>query len=477
MSLRNLGWLLGIAAAALLGVAVSWSAPAKEKDRDYELVRLVVDVLHEVRHKYVQEIDADRERKLVEDMINGGLERLDPHSQYINAKDYKQFSKTSKGKFGGVGIQIGYDRQNRGQLTVISPMAGTPAYEAGVLAGDLILKVDGKSTETMRLSEAVDMIQGEPGQKVTLTVLHEGTKEPVDIDIVRAEIEIHAVLGDTRKDDDPKHWDYIIDKGKKIAYIRLVAFSETAADDLRKVLEHLQKDGIRGLILDLRNNPGGLLNSAVEISNLFLSDGVIVSTRGRNQQPEVRKAKPEGALLLPAEKYPMVVLVNKYSASASEIVAAALQDHKRAVIIGERSYGKGSVQNVIMMENNTSALKLTTASYWRPSGKNIHRFPDSKDTDEWGVKPNEGFEIKMKDEERLEYMINRAERDVIHGKPGAKPKTDADKPKIDTDKPKTDSDKPKKEFKDRVLEKALEYMRGEIKKVGLGPTPFEVRNG
>jgi carboxyl-terminal processing protease len=466
MSLRNLGWLLGIAAAALLGVAVSWSAPAKEKDRDYEMVRLIVDVLHEVRTKYVQEIDADRERKLVEDMINGGLERLDPHSQYINAKDYKQFSKTSKGKFGGIGIQIGYDRQNRGQLTVISPMAGTPAYEAGILAGDMILKVDGKSTETMRLSEAVDLIQGEPGQKITLTVLHEGAKEPVDIDIVRAEIEIHAVLGDTRKDDDPKQWEYILDKDKKIAYIRLVAFSETAAADLRKVLEQLQKDGIRGLILDLRNNPGGLLEGARDVANLFLNDGVIVTTRGRNEEEKVYRAKTEGAVLLPAEKYPMVVLVNKYSASASEIVAAALQDHKRAVIVGERSYGKGSVQNVIRMENNTSALKLTTASYWRPSGKNIHRFPDSKETDEWGVKPNDGFEIKMKDEERLEYMINRAERDVIRGKPGDKqpPKTKPD-------------DKPKKEFKDRVLEKALEYLRGEIKKVGLGPTPFEVGNG
>jgi carboxyl-terminal processing protease len=467
MSLRNLGWLLGIAAAALLGVAVSWSAPAKEKDRDYEMVRLIVDVLHEVRHRYVQEIDADRERKLVEDMINGGLERLDPHSQYINAKDYKQFNKNSEGKFGGVGIQIGFDRQNRGQLSVISPMAGTPAYEAGILAGDLILKIDGKSTDTMRLSEAVDMIQGEPGQKVTLTVLHEGAKEPVDIEIVRAKIEIRAVLGDTRKPDDPKEWDYIIDKDKKIAYIRLVSFSKTAPDDLAKVVEQLQKDGIRGLILDLRNNPGGLLDGARDVADLFLTEGVIVTTRGRNEEERVYKAKAEGTLLLPAEKYPMVVLINKYSASASEIVAAALQDHKRAVIIGERSYGKGSVQNVIKMENDTSALKLTTASYWRPSGKNIHRFPDSKETDEWGVKPNDGFEIKMKDEERLEYMINRAERDVIRGKPGDK----------QPPKPKTDSDKPKKEFKDRVLEKALEHLRGEIQKVGLGPTPFEIKNG
>jgi carboxyl-terminal processing protease len=463
MSHRNLGWLLGIVAVALLGLAVSYSAPVREKDRDYELVRLVVDVLSEVRHKYVNEIDPERERKLVEDMINGGLERLDPHSQYINARDYKQFSKTSEGRFGGVGIQLGYDRQNRGQLTVISPMVGTPAYDAGILAGDLILKVDGKSTESMRLNEAVDLITGEPGQKVTLTVLHEGAKEPVDIDIVRAEIEVHAVMGDQRKADDPKDWEYFIDKENKIGYIRLVAFSKTAAQELRSAIEQLQKEGLRGLILDLRNNPGGLLRSAVDVSDLFLTDGLIVSTRGRNQEPEEYKAKEAGTLLLPPEKYPMVVLINRHSASASEIVAAALQDHHRAVIIGERSYGKGSVQNVISMENGASALKLTTASYWRPSGKNIHRFPDSKETDEWGVKPDEGFDIKLTVEEEIAYLNDRVQRDVVHGKPGTPPA----KPK---------GDKEKKKFEDKALKKALDYLRGEIKKIGQGRTPFEMVN-
>src|SRR4051794_23198681 len=150
MSRRNLFWLLGIVAVSLFGLSVAASAPTREKDRDYELVRLVVDVLHEVRQKYVVDVSPERERRLVEDMINGGLERLDPHSSYINARDYKQFDKQSEGKFGGVGIQVGYDRQKGGQLTVISPMPGTPAYEAGVLAGDVIVKIDGKSTETMR---------------------------------------------------------------------------------------------------------------------------------------------------------------------------------------------------------------------------------------------------------------------------------------------------------------------------------------
>src|SRR3954468_8155470 len=196
MSRRNLYWLLAIVAVTLLGIAVSGATPTREKDRDYELVRLIVDVLHEVRSKYVVEVSPDRERKLVEDMINGGLERLDPHSHYINPREYKQFDKQSEGKFGGVGIQVGFDRHNRGQLTVISPMPGTPAYEAGILAGDVILKIDGKATETMRMSEAIDMIQGEPGSKITFLLAREGAKEKIKVTVTRALIKVPSVLGD-----------------------------------------------------------------------------------------------------------------------------------------------------------------------------------------------------------------------------------------------------------------------------------------
>ena len=476
MSRWNLAWLLGIPAVAFLGLALSYSAPARQKDKDYELVKLVVDVLDEVEHNYVRDLTPESKRRLVEDMINGGLEHLDPHSSFINPKEYKQFTRSSKGKFGGVGIQISTDRQT-GQLTVISPMVGTPAYEAGVMAGDMITKIDGKTTENMRLSEAVDLIQGEPGSKVVLTVIHEGTKEPLDLEMNRAEIEVHSVMGDQRKADNPTEWEYIIDKANKIAYIRLIAFNENTTADLRKAVEQIQREGGRGLIIDLRNNPGGLLRSAVQVSDLFLTEGRIVSTKGRNQQEQTYDARPEGTLMLPYDKYPIVILVNKYSASASEIVAAALQDHKRAIIIGERSYGKGSVQNIIEMENHSSALKLTTASYWRPSGKNIHRFPDAKDTDEWGVKPNPGFEVPLKDEERLEYMIYRRDRDIVQGKPGTqpppKPKT---KPKSEKDKDK-DKDKEKKPFVDTVLEKALDHLRGEIKKVGQLPVLPEVAEG
>jgi carboxyl-terminal processing protease len=471
MSRSNLAWLLGIAAVGIMGIAITQSAPLRAKDKDYDLVRLFVDVLDEVERKYVRELDDDAKRKLVEDMVNGGLERLDPHSAYINPKKFRQFTKESRGKFGGIGIQVSTDRQS-GVLAVISPLVGTPAYDAGILAGDLILKIDGRSTENMPIAEAVDLIQGDPGQRVTLNVLHEGTKEPVDVDLTRAMIHVQSVLGDVRRSDNPEDWDFMVDKENKIGYLRLMTFSETAADELRKAVTQLQADGVRGVILDLRLNPGGLLKEAVEVSDLFLPEGRIVSTRGRNGQEETYDAQEKGTLLMPASDNPMVVLINKYSASASEIVAAALQDHKRAVIIGERSYGKGSVQNVIRMENGASALKLTTASYWRPSGKNIHRFPDSKDSDEWGVKPNDGFDIAMKDEERLAYVIYRRERDIIHGKPGSPAPAPLKGVKEIQGK-----EKDKKPFVDRALNKALDYLRGEIKKVDAGSRAAEVHFG
>ena len=463
MSRRNLFWLLGIVSTSLFGLAVAYSAPTREKDKDYELVRLLVDVLHEVRQKYVVDVDPERERKLVEDMINGGLERLDPHSQYINPREYKQFDKHSEGKFGGVGIQVGYDRQKGGMLSVISPMAGTPAYEAGVMAGDLILSIDGKPTESMRMSEAVDLIQGDPGSKIVFGLQREGVKEPLSIPITRAVIKVPTVMGDIRKADNPKEWDYVIDKKDRIAYVRVTGFGKNTSAELRTVVQELEKDGIRGLVIDLRNNPGGLLRSAVEISDLFLTDGLIVSTKGRNHKDEVYRAQLEGTLLEgPGGQVPIAILINKYSASASEIVSAALQDHKRAVVIGERSYGKGSVQNIILMENDTSALKLTTASYWRPSGKNIHRFPNKKDfeaakidPDEWGVKPDAGSEVKLTDEERTRYMVYRADRDIIR-KNSAKPEKDKD-------------GNVKPPFVDRVLNKALDHLKQAIEKQPVVP--------
>jgi carboxyl-terminal processing protease len=468
MPRRNLAWFLGIAGVFLLGYTVSRSAPTHEQDQDYTLVSLVVEVMKEVEGKYVRPLDPAAKRQLVEDMINGGLERLDPHSSFINAKDYKRFVLSSKGTFGGVGIQISTDRARPNRLIVFSPMVGTPAYDAGVLAGDVILKIDGKSTESMRLSDAIDLITGEPGQDITLTVQHANSRDPVDIKMTRAKIQVPTVLGDVRKPDDGKEWEFMLDPSSKIAYIRLLAFTERTADEVRAVLTGLKKEGIHGLILDLRTNPGGLLLSAVDIGRMFLPSGRIVSTQGRNQPEETYDANGKGGIFTSAKECPMVVLINGLSASASEIVAAALQDHKRAVVIGERSYGKGSVQNIIKVEGNTSALKLTTASYQRPSGKNIHRFPDSKEADEWGVKPDDGFEVKLTEEERYDYLEYRRDRDIVRDKGGALP------PKPQAAK---ERDKHGKPFVDRTLEKALDYLRHELNKASAAPGAPEMGNG
>jgi carboxyl-terminal processing protease len=449
MSRFNLAWLIGIPLVVLLGLTLTYSAPPiRDKEHNYELVKLLVDVLAEVDQNYVRELDPEQKRRLVEDMINGGLERLDANSSFFSIREYKHFVRKSKGHFGGVGIQVNLDR-NTGALIVTSPMVGTPAYEAGILAGDLILKIDGKSMETIRPAEAVEMIQGEPGTSVTLNVLHEGAMKPVDIPIVRAVIEVETVLGDRRKPERLSDWDYVIDPARNIAYVRVIEFDEPTAGALTTVLKQLQAEGVRGLVLDLRGNPGGLLTSAVAVSDLLLNEGTIVSTRGRRLAEKAYTAKADGTLFEPAATHPVAVLIDRFSASASEIVASALQDNGRAIVVGERSYGKGSVQNVFPLENETTALKLTTQSYWRPSGQNIHRFPDSKDTDEWGVKPTPGYEVPLSIEERKAYLEWRQKRDVVHGKPGAAPPA-ADRKTI--------------EYKDKVLERAMEYLRAELDK-------------
>jgi len=246
---------------------------------------------------------------------------------------------------------------------------------------------------------------------VSITVVHPGTRAKETIRLTREIIHVETVLGDRRKEDDS--WDYMIDHQERIGYVRLTGFSRDTASELQRVIEGLRLQGMRALILDLRFNPGGLLRSAVEISDMFVSEGVIVSTEGRNSPKRTWKAHRP----VTYDDFPMVVLVNRYSASASEIVAACLQDHQRAVIMGERTWGKGSVQNLIELENGRSALKLTTAAYQRPSGKKIHRFPDDTEEDTWGVTPDEGFELRLGDSEIVGLLRYRRERDIVRPHP------------------------------------------------------------
>jgi len=387
---------------------------AKEKEEDeYELQRLLIDTLDEVQRNYVREITR---RKLIEAAIKGVLAELDPYSSYIGPEDMEQFRTVVESEFGGIGVQIAVEQ---GQLMVISPLPGTPAYRAGIIAGDRILEIDGKSTENITMDEAVRRLKGPEGTEVTLTVLHSGKTVAAMVKITRASIHADTVLGDSRTADGA--WSFLLDPKRRIACVRISAFSRDTAEELEEVLAALQKEEkIRGLVLDLRFNPGGLLTSAVEVADLFVARGRIVSTAGRSSPERVWNAHEEGTF----EGFPMAVLVNRYSASASEIVAACLQDHKRAVIVGERTWGKGSVQNLIPLERSRagseparpdlrSALKLTTAGYRRPNGKNIDRLPGAKDSDDWGVTPDKGLELRLGDGEMLALDADRRHRDVL----------------------------------------------------------------
>ncbi|MGA2617602.1 MAG: S41 family peptidase [Thermoguttaceae bacterium] len=402
---RRIFWLL-VAAAVWSGSASDlWGATAdkspRQKDDYYELYKILADTMDQVDRNYVKEVDR---RELFEAAIKGVMGRLDPYSVYIGPEELNQFRSTVESEFGGIGIHV---TTEDGDLRVLSPIYGTPAYRAGILAGDRIVEIDGKSTEGILPDEAVERMKGKEGSPVTLTIIHAGQSQREKITLNRERIHVETVLGDRRRPDDT--WDFLLDPQTGTGYIRVTAFSRDTAGELQKALRQLQSQKFRGLILDLRFNPGGLLSSAIEVSNVFISEGRIVSTKGRNSPEHVWNAHKDGAF----EGFPMVILVNHYTASASEIVAACLQDHKRAVIVGERTWGKGSVQNVIELEGGRSALKLTTAAYQRPSGKNIHRFPDSRTQDEWGVMPDQGYELHLGDREMAVLAADRRDRDVL----------------------------------------------------------------
>jgi carboxyl-terminal processing protease len=429
-------WTLPVAAAPT-------ETPKKPKESDYELYKILVDTIDQVERNYVHEVNR---RDLIEAAIRGVLSKLDPYSSYIGPDDLEQFRASVESEFGGIGIQITMDD---GQLQVLSPMYGTPAYRQGLLAGDRILEINGKSTDGLTLDEAVQKLKGDEGTFLTLTIVHPGKEAKEKMTLKREKIHLDTVLGDRRKADG--EWEFMFDPKQRIGYVRLMAFSRDTAAELRRVLTQLQTEKLHGLVLDLRSNPGGLLSAAIEVSNLFVAEGRIVSTKGRNSPQRTWDARKEGVF----EGFPMVVLVNRYSASASEIVAACLQDHKRAVVIGEGTWGKGSVQNVIELEDGRSALKLTTASYGRPNGKNIHRFPDSKDTDEWGVIPDKGFEIKLGNHEMFRLGQDRRARDILQA-PSAKQKTATKAGPSAKDK--------EPAFVDRQLQAALKYLNTELAK-------------
>lgn len=402
---RRVVLLLLVGTVVLFATGVnSPSADDNTKDEEYyELMRTFVETFEQIDRNYVKDIDR---RKLMEAAIQGMLTELDQYSDYISPEEVTSFNEDVEKEFGGIGISVQVNPENK-RLTVMSPLPGTPAFRAGIRAGDIIEEIEGKSTAGFSIGDAVKLLKGPAGDEVVIGVRHAGSEKIEQIEITREVIQVASVLGDTYNDDGT--WNFWTNEKEKIAYIRLTSFSRRTADELGDVLLSLRQKGMRGLILDLRFNPGGLLSQAVQISDMFVEKGTIVSTKGRNTEEREWKASRPGTF----GEFPMAVLVNRYSASASEIVSACLQDHERCVVVGERTWGKGSVQNVIELDGGGSALKLTTASYYRPNKTNIHRFPGATDEDEWGVKPNEGFEVRFSRDEMERYLIYRKSRDVL----------------------------------------------------------------
>jgi carboxyl-terminal processing protease len=334
------------------GVHVLPAAWADETNRTdtYQALSLFGDVFERVRAEYVDPVD---DRDLVENALNGMLSGLDPHSNYMNAKSFRDMQVQTRGEFGGLGIEV---TQDNGYIKVVSPIDDTPASRAGIKPGDLILSLDGHTVQGLSLNDAVDRMRGAPNSKLKLSIKREGVDDPVEVTLTREIIKIQVIKSHL--------------EGGDIGYIRVTSFNELTDSGLRKAYSQLRADSgdkLHAIILDLRNNPGGLLDQAVAVSDDFISDGEIVSTRARHHEDSQRWNAKGGDL---TDGLPLVVLINGGSASASEIVAGALQDHRRAILLGTRSFGKGSVQTVIPLPGN-GAMRLTTARYYTPSGRSI----------------------------------------------------------------------------------------------------------
>jgi len=381
---RRWGWvlLLVLLGSNLMFGANLYSQEAEEvSDREsaYDNLALFTKALEQIRENYV---DGDKTayQDLVYSAMNGMLTSLDAHSQFLNPDMYSDMKDDTAGKFGGLGIVISIKDSI---LTIVAPMEDTPGFRAGLQAGDKVIEIEGESTEGVTLAEAVKKLRGEPGTEVTIKILRPKTQEVEEVTIVRAIIEVSSV-----KDAE------IIDPAAGIGYLRITQFNAPTAEALEEAMDELLEQDLEGLIIDLRNNPGGLLSAAVDVSSKFLKRGKeIVSTRSRNPQ-DVQVFKSRGRTHYP--DLPMVILVNGGSASASEIFAGALQDYKRAILIGEKTFGKGSVQSVLPMDDG-SAIRLTTAKYYTPSQRVIH---------EKGIEPD--IVVPMPPEDWHKLLVKRA---------------------------------------------------------------------
>ena len=396
-------------------------ARAENRQETYKQLNLFGDVFQRVQEQYVEEVT---DKKLIESAISGMLQSLDPHSSYLSPESYKDMQVKTKGKFGGLGIEI---TMEDGVVKVVSPIDETPAANAGMKSGDLIIGINGESIRGLSINDAVSQLRGPVGSKVVITVVRD-KKDPFEIEIIRDVIKIRSVRHN------------II---KNIGYVRLTTFSDTTTSGLEKSVDEIKKElgkKFQGLILDLRNNPGGLLNQSISVTDSFLNQGEIVSTQGRKDNDTSRIFAKKGDII---DGKPMIVLINSGSASASEIVAGALKDHSRAIIVGTRSFGKGSVQSIIPLAGN-GAMRLTTARYYTPSGISIQAK---------GIEPDIVVEAGIT-ELTKQMPANRREENLR----GALDKKEQDTKKDSTDKPELTP--VEKLLQDNQISRAVDLIRG-----------------
>ncbi len=431
--------LLGAAAGAAVTLMstqprlVLSGATAKAAAADtYRQLNLFGDVFERVRADYVEKPD---DSKLIETAINGMLAGLDPHSSYMDPKSFRDMQVQTRGEFGGLGIEV---TMEDGLIKVVAPIDDTPAAKAGVMANDLITKLDEEQVQGLTLNQAVEKMRGPVNTKIKLTIMRKGQDKPVEVTLTRDIIRVRAVRSNIKGDD--------------VGYIRLSQFNEQTTENLKRAISDLtakvSKDKLKGYVIDMRNNPGGLLDQAISVSDAFLQKGEVVSTRGRNAEETQRFNARPGDL---TDGKPIIVLINGGSASASEIVAGALQDHRRATVIGTRSFGKGSVQTIIPLGSGNGALRLTTARYFTPSGRSIQAKGINPDIEVLQDVPEE---LKARTDTRGEASL----RGHLRGEQG---------------KEQTGSQSyvPPEEKDDKALNMAMELLRGTQQNSAFPPNP------
>lgn len=422
----SLGVTLGILISVGGSVIADREGSVAEQPRQqlpYEDLRTFTEIFGRIKNDYVETVS---DKKLLQDAIRGMLTGLDPHSTYLDGEEYKSLKEGTTGQFGGLGIEV---TMEDGFVKVVSPIDDTPAQRAGMQAGDLIIRLDEKPVKGMSLTDAVKLMRGEPGSEITLTVVRDGEDAPLKVKITRDIIKVKSVKSRMLE--------------KDYGYLRISSFQSGTGAAVKNAVDELEKENggkLKGLVLDLRNNPGGVLNAAVDVSDAFLPQGLIVYTEGRLTDSEMRfNAAPDDVL----QGAPIVVLINSGSASASEIVAGALQDHKRAVIMGEKSFGKGSVQTILPTSNG-GAVKLTTARYYTPSGRSIQAE---------GIEPDVSLgRVKLESLEATNFQPVKESDLSRHLENGdAKPKKDQKS---------QDSDVDEEDIKDYPLHEALTLLKG-----------------